>query len=197
MAQASLPIPPFPADTDREAFGHWLSGFCDGEAHFQLIVVGPTRSRPDSRATPAARFSIGLRADDLPVLQLIRAYLRCGHVTLKAGNVIRHTGYHGHDSYKFEVSRTSDVVSTLVPHFEHYPLRAKKLADFIVWREGVRLIQEARKSPHHPRRRLRWTEERISRFRSLIAALRAGRKFNAPEALGTPPAPGGEPSLFD
>jgi hypothetical protein len=26
------PIEPFPADIDRDAFGHWLSGFTDGES---------------------------------------------------------------------------------------------------------------------------------------------------------------------
>lgn len=188
MTKASLPILPFPADIDRDHFGHYLSGFVDGEGHFALTVS-------NSKKTPAACFVIGLRADDLPILRLIQSYFGCGRITLKPDDGKRR------DQYFLQISRNGDHVASIVPHFLAFPLRAKKRRDFEIWREGVALVQQVTSIPIV---RLggthgslpRWTAERMRRFCSLRDALQAIRQFDAPAVPLPEPLPA-EPSLFD
>jgi hypothetical protein len=188
MAGAHL-IEPFPADIDRNHFGHYLSGFTDGEGSFALGLCGRVPPRRDGKKIPTANFRICLRADDFPILQLIQSYLGCGSFSFAAASAVRH----GTVQY---------TISAVIPHFQHYPLRAKKRRDFVVWQEGVRLIREVGSIPRGqsgPRggNTVRWTPGRMARFCELKETLAAGRGFNATVAP-PPPAPVlREPSLFD
>ena len=53
-------IPPFPADIDRNAFGHWFSGLTDGEGCFYAKTVGIH--------SPEVGYVLALRADDRPAI---------------------------------------------------------------------------------------------------------------------------------
>jgi hypothetical protein len=176
MAQASLPIPPFPADTDREAFGHWLSGFTDGEGHFSLCMSGH-KNRHGTR-NPHARFQIALRADDLPILRLIQSFFGCGHVERSQQTA-------ANAQFRFRVDRIDELASAIVPHFLRYPLRAKKARDFIVWCEGVDIIRQTLSVPR-PNTRWgypsRWTASLLGRFTGLVQAIKATRRFD-PDAF--------------
>lgn len=113
-----------------DSFGYWFSGLSDGEAHFQARV-GTTHGYKSLYL----RFSIGLRLDDKSVLEYI-------HSTLQVGTV------HDHHRWKtktplqrhqatFQVSKATDIRGVLIPMFDKYPLRTKKLRDYQVWREIV------------------------------------------------------------
>jgi len=191
MARTSLPVLPFPANIDRQRFGHWISGFTDGEGHFALIVANDKR-------TPAARFVIGLRADDLPALRLIQSYWGCGTVFYKpkTGNT--------HEQYFYHAVRIADLVSVVIPHFQTFPLRAKKRNDFLIWKEAVSFVDQVIRIPlvhlgGKDGSLRRWTPERMDYFRALMNALKVGREYQAPPVPlpPPPPLPPPEPGLFD
>jgi LAGLIDADG endonuclease len=189
-------ILPFPADIDRNAFGHWLSGFTDGEGCFCLQIRAGA-----GRLAPKAPFKIGLRQDDSPTLRLIQSFFGCGNLHLDKASYRRHICKGRRDCLDYVVVKVSDLASVVIPHFENYPLRAKKRNDFEIWKRGVCHIQNVISRGRAGRRDGRgrepfWGQPDLDYFKSLITALKTVRQFNAPDLppLGEPPDP---PSLFD
>jgi LAGLIDADG endonuclease len=125
---SSHPSLSFASDRDRDAFGHWLAGFCDGEGCFILSWRRSPRS-----VTGIAKFVIAPRDDDRPILEEIRAFLGCGTV---------HARFHhaGKPQSRISVPRVDDLANVVIPTFERFHLRAKKSRDFHIWCRGVRLI---------------------------------------------------------
>ena len=198
MAKANS-IAPFPPDIDRNAFGNWLSGFTDGEGCFTLKKVA-SRRYPGGFC-PAAGFRIVLRADDGPVLLLAQSFWNCGRLILRAGKPpSRRPNAKPQSSFRIEVMQ--DLASVIVPHFEKYPLRAKKAADFVIWRQAVLLawrvqqrFQGRVRSTGRGVCATKWALTEKKEFSSLVDALSHQRRFDA--SLVRPfPAPT-EPTLLD
>jgi hypothetical protein len=169
---ATNPISAFPAWTDRDRFGDLLSGFCDGEGCFILSWRRSTKS-----VTGIAKFVVSLRDDDRPILDEIQAFLGCGTVHAR----IHHASK---PQSRLSVSRVEQLVDTVIPTFERYPLRAKKRHDFPVWCEGVRLIYRVvgrpMTSPGGARGfQAKWTDHDRTEFRSIADALRSQRLFGS------------------
>lgn len=115
---------------------NWLAGFADGEGSFcinrkygrngKLLAEG-------SRFYPV--FSIGLRADDLAVLDDLRAtfggklYFNGARETPGRNNAPR---------YNWLVGKKADLCK-LVAYFDAHPLRSKKSRDYAIWRRAVLL----------------------------------------------------------
>lgn len=106
----------------EDSFGHWFAGFTDGEGCFRI--------KPTNQGTFQCRFSIGLRADDLPILTEIYDKTGVG-VLVHSGRTNIHQ-----EQWRLEVNRKVHV-ARLVEIFDEYPLRAKKAQDFAIWREAV------------------------------------------------------------
>ncbi len=173
-------ITPFPTDIDRLYFGSWLSGFTDGEGCFCLFYNTDPRYRSK---TPVATFHIKLRKDDTSALLLVQSYLLCGSIQ------------HGKarppskPQTTFFVSKISDHINTIIPHFERFPLLAKKREDFALWRRGVELIHTVTQRPHRflndpscsfgggKRHISRWTEEDYNKFNDIQDALHEQREY--------------------
>lgn len=180
MAKSHSIIPPFP-DVDRDAFGNWLSGFTDGEGHFSLRCSKATRD------TRASTFQINLRCDDLPILEQIQSYLGCG--TIYQVIVKSRDGCNRRPQSQWVVFRNSELMRIVIPHFERYPLRAKKARDFIIWRKGVELLHQIGKRPRRGRpsgtgRLPSWTDLEKREYQSLAVTLRAVRHFDSSETSG-------------
>jgi hypothetical protein len=176
MAKAQS-IAPFPADIDRDAFGHWLSGFVDGEGCFRLAFVEQVNK---GRPTPDAVFSILLRADDLPILQLIQSYFG----TCRIYSTRYSKNPNANPAFKLTTTNISDTSNAIVPHFERYPLRAKKARDFEIWKRGVAFISSIVTRPKTggtwQRGGRRWSDAELEHFTALCVALKAQREFKAP-----------------
>jgi len=114
-----------------DAFGHWFAGFTDGEGCFSIRKTGHIRRR--YAGSLQCCFSITLRADDLPVLQHIKATLGFGNIYLQNPPSKR---VNSHPAFQWAVSSQAGCMR-LVELFDQFPLRAKKSADFGVWREAV------------------------------------------------------------
>lgn len=147
-------------------FGHWLAGFVDGEGCFLAFI----ERRPDDRPHLRTSFQITLRADDEPILQIIKKTLGIGRIfKLKAspGDISPNP------TVRYAVKRTGDAYHVLLPFFERYPLRAKKLEDFHIWKQIV-VIKYLEGRPQGP---TRLSESFWAKVIPLVNQLRDGRKF--------------------
>jgi hypothetical protein len=178
MAKAKS-IAPFPSDIDRDAFGHWLSGFTDGEGSFALAV---TKCRATANLQPSASFRIGLRADETPILRSIQTFFGCG--LLIYNDNVRSKITNAKPVMIFCVQESRDLATVIIPHFERYPLRAKKRADFAIWKQGVTLLATVSKRRSVGRLGIggfypKWAPEERARFVSLRTALITQRCYES------------------
>src|SRR5262245_3364484 len=173
-------IAPFPPDIDRDAFGHWLSGFTDGEGCFRLQLAHITR---DGRSYDIAQpnFIICLRDDDTHILELIQSFWRCG--SLKWYSRRKYTKCINNPQCHYRITSVEDLENVLIPHFTRYPLRAKKLNDFLIWKEAVLFAAAIKRRPwvKRPGKGFillpKWTDEEKAHFRSLLVALKQQRRY--------------------
>jgi hypothetical protein len=201
MAKAKSIISPFPADIDRRDFGNWLSGFTDGEGCFRLA-----RSRhpkhPEIYRSGFATFEINMRLDDRPILDQIQSFFGFGSIT-------EHESYSedrdAEDQAKLVCTRVRPLKGIIIPHFEQFPLRAKKARDFQIWREAVQLLYQVAMRPRKAKRGkgggagriASWTPDELARFTEFCLALGDVREFNAPPpVLTTPPRPSDSQGLL-
>lgn len=195
---ASRIIPPFPGDIDRDAFGHWLSGFCDGEATFAIVKSAKRgRTRTDrGMMSYRAVFAIGLRDDDLDILRTVQSFLGCGYIQLLKN--LRSKIPNAKPVARFRVDDQENAVGIIVPNFERYPLRAKKRQDFIIWSEAARMLWERKKRKTKTKigrtgTLPKWSDAEHERFLLLWSSLREQREYrSAPIARGPvmrPPDP--------
>lgn len=172
-------------------FGHWLSGFVDGEGCFFLRV---------NRGGPVASLMIALRADDSAILYSICSYLGCGSVI---GHKLRVASGAKTPMMEFKVGKIADLFHRIAPHFERYPLRAKKARDFRIWKEAVDLCWRVRQRRRHRRSLVgraggllpKWTSEERAHFVTLMETLRQTRRFNS-QVVAIPTSQV-QPTLFD
>ena len=122
---------------DKNNFGNWLSGFVDGEGCFYAPMITQHNKRKNIKGiayvrdyeVPRVTFSIILRIDDEQILQKIKQFLQCGGIYYSYSN--------GIEAIQYSVIKHCDVALKIVPHFEKYPLRAKKRKDFETWKKIV------------------------------------------------------------
>ncbi len=158
--------------TDRDAFGHWLSGFVDGEGCFQLAWAGEGPG-PNHRS-PNAMLSICLRHDDVAILEEIQAYWNVGYVRHRPGRIRENPPTIIKPACTFRVGKLKDITEVILPHFERYPLRAKKKRDFIIWKKAVELMIRVHQKPF--RRKRRWSVQDILDFGTLFSLIKEQRK---------------------
>jgi hypothetical protein len=147
-----------------DAFGHWLAGFIDGEGSFSVRRAFLADGRTVANYSP--RFELGLRADDGPILEKIRGTLAIGAVY---GHVTGRSGCHVRRWY---VGSKADCM-VLVDFLDRYPLRSKKAADYVLWREAVQLWQGTGG---------RWGNFDWTRIAEIRDLLMAGRSYVAAAA---------------
>jgi hypothetical protein len=126
-------------ETERDAFGHWLSGFVDGEGCFGIYCY--KQGKVESFVGILSfEFSIQLREDDRAILEKIKAYFGCGTLAKGSRARSRSKGHpNARDQYKFSCRKIEDLTTKVVPHFEKYPLRSKKAGDFEIWKKALEL----------------------------------------------------------
>lgn len=176
MAKAES-IAPFPADIDRDSFGHWLSGFTDGEGHFSLFMA---TKKGVSFGQPTTAFRIGLRDDDSEILKMIQSFWQCGTLFTRTNAwPDKHYSRRRRPQTIFQVGSTMDLMETIVPHFIRYPLMAKKARDFVIWRQGVELSALVYSQSMRNRQHTKWNREQREQYRLLIKAIREQRSYSS------------------
>jgi len=108
------------AGQEDAGFCYWLAGLIDGEGCFTI--------KAHARGTHAPSFALKLRADELGTLTMIRR--RTGIGTINREECEPHPMVRWVVQDRAGCQRLCDLL-------DKYPLRAKKLADYWVWREAV------------------------------------------------------------
>jgi hypothetical protein len=149
--------PLFHDQMERDAFGHWLSGFVDGEGYFCLNSQKRAwRTRP----TPNAIFGITVRVDDMPIMLKISRYFGCGKFQFRKSQRPTDAA-----TVEWKAISHADLANVVIPHFDSYPLRAKKAKDYAIWKKGVQIL-------HRPGLlKARYTDDEYQRFMDLRALL--------------------------
>lgn len=143
----------------EQDFGNWLAGFTDGEGCF---FIGKTpQCRRQRNFGYFCEFRIGLRRDDEAVLREIVARTGLGSISLISNR------WGGAAAW---VVRAKQDCVALTEIFDAYPLRAKKAADYAIWREAVRAWMQIQKGRNVSR-----DYSQMARLKQLLDDLRTGQ----------------------
>lgn len=137
-AQAEVPR------LDPSGLDAWLAGFVAGEAYLEI-------------RSGIVRFTVHLRADDLPLLQAIRLATGLGSV---GGPYVNRASS---PSAKWSVCSTSDVLALVRRLDGRVP--GRKAAEFEVWRRAVEIRADASLTRPAQRRLIDEAEREIKRLR--------------------------------
>lgn len=120
----------------RSSLAWYITGFCDGEAWFQ---VRP-KTMIDKRYNKVSKgfsvlFAVQLRSDDYKLLKMMKKYFGVGNISTRSrrGNIQEQKQYS-----VYGVKNNLKVIE----HFDKYPLQGKKKKDYQLFREIVMRIYE-------------------------------------------------------
>ncbi|RPB17908.1 homing endonuclease, partial [Terfezia boudieri ATCC MYA-4762] len=105
----------------------FITGFTDGEGSWGLSISKDSTRKMGYSISP--KFTIGLHANDIALLERIAAQFGVGNISIGSNNLIR-----------WHVSSVKDLVNVIIPFFEKYPLISKKRADFDLFKRVVELV---------------------------------------------------------
>jgi hypothetical protein len=112
--------------------GHRFAGLCDGEGSF---IIHRKRNRGYDLTSYVCRFTMGLRADDQPLLELLRDCLGLGQISIASASIAADRRQ-PHPTARWDVMAKRDCLR-IVQILDEFPLWSKKAADFAIWREAV------------------------------------------------------------
>ena len=112
--------------------GFYITGFVDGEGCFMISFNKREKLTTGIEVRPS--FSIGQNKRNLKVLELIRDYFGCGAIRFSKKD----------QCYKYEVRGIGDLRNKIIPHFEKYPLKTSKNADFQIFAYVCDLIASSK-----------------------------------------------------
>jgi len=114
----------FTMDSSNNFDNHWLAGFSDADASFQIkIIKRITRDKPEIRLN----FQIDQKTDLL--LIMIKQYL--------GGNI----GYRKSQDTYYYGSTNFGSAKNVIQYFDKYHLQSRKHISYLRWRKVYRLIQ--------------------------------------------------------
>ena len=128
----------------------YITGFSDGEGCFLLAVNKHKRFKLGYSL--GAIFQIHLHSRDLAILERIKSYFGVGQIYVEKNG-----------SIQYKVSSIKDI-RVIIDHFERYPLVTSKWADYVLFRQGVELME----------RKAHLSAEGIKKFVALKASINWG-----------------------
>jgi hypothetical protein len=113
--------------TDDEALNHFIAGYVSGEGSFYI-------SAPKTSAGQVqCGFSLKVRDDDRELVEMVRRTLdNVGHIYPSAAG--RGT------AVTLMIRRLGELINTVIPFFDLYPLRGKKHANYDLWKQAVLMM---------------------------------------------------------
>ena len=147
-----------PHQLSKEQFDAWFVGLVEGEG----CLFASLWKNPAGQFQPQVLLSIRLRDDDTIIVKAIKERFG-GRIYKEKGRKPTHN-----PSIRW-VGDSRIVLMRLVRVFDAYPMIGKKRLQYPAWRELVLLKQSG------------ITQPLVPRFRQLAAALKAGKKYEAPD----------------
>jgi hypothetical protein len=102
----------------REFLSAYISGYIDGEGCFTVSISPRAKLAVGWEVRPS--LSVSQNGDRAEVLQLIQAQFGCGSIRPDRSD----------KTLKWETRRLEDMLESVLPHFERYPLLSGKRFDF-------------------------------------------------------------------
>ena len=125
----------------------WIVGFVDGEGCFSIgFVRQPARTSRQGYRTGyqvAHEFAVTQGARSIACLHELKAFFGVGQVLVNQ-RVDNHTEH----LYRYVVRKRADLLGTIIPFFQQYPLRTSKQADFEKFVQCVGLVAQGRHLSH-------------------------------------------------
>lgn len=107
---------------------YWVTGFCDGESCFSLKVFKKSTSKVGWGVIP--NFSIQLHIKDVILLRRLHSFFGVGTIYVKENN----------NTVTYAVQSLRDITNIIIPHFDKYPLITNKKADYLLFKQGINLL---------------------------------------------------------
>jgi LAGLIDADG endonuclease len=121
----------------------WIVGFVDGEGCFSIgFVKQPDRAGRRGYRTGYQvfhRFVVTQGARSTASLEELQMFFGVGRLYVNH----RHDN-HKEDLVQYHVSRRKELLGTIIPFFERYPLRTSKQSDFERFTRCMRLVEAGR-----------------------------------------------------
>jgi len=118
----------------------WITGFVDGEGCFSIhFVKQPDRARRRGYRTGfqvGHMFVVTQGAKSVECLHMLKEFFGVGEVYAN-----RRFDNHKEHLYQYCVARRNDLLQTIIPFFQQYPLRTSKRFDFLKFVECMRLME--------------------------------------------------------
>ena len=108
----------------------FITGFADAEGCFLVIVRKALKNKLGWQLEPS--FIINLHKRDVELLKLIQIYF---------GGIGR-IGKERNGCCDFTVSSLDQILDKIILHFDKYPLKTQKLADYLLFREVVMMMKD-------------------------------------------------------
>lgn len=106
-------------------FIHWLVGFTDAEANFNISLKG---LKDNTYNSLNLTFQIGLHIDDLQVLEYIKDKLNCGSIS-KSG-----------DRCNYFVNDQKSLINVILPIFNFLELKSSKYFQYLIFEKAVNML---------------------------------------------------------
>ena len=108
----------------------YVSGLAEGEGCFCVSFALRAKLRTGVEVRPS--FALSLNERDLALLQDLQAFFGCGWIRRSRGD----------RTFKYEVRSTADLLESIVPHFERFPLVGVKGESFRAFARVCRMIEQ-------------------------------------------------------
>ena len=100
----------------------YISGYVDGEGCFTVTFNKRAKAKLGWELRPS--FSVSQNEDRRQVLDIIQKYFGCGHIRRDYAD----------KTVKFEIRDHYDLMTKVIPHFQHFPILSKKQRDFEIFK---------------------------------------------------------------
>lgn len=112
----------------------YVSGFVDGEGSFHIAIYQDPRMKTKWKIIP--EFHVSQRLSSRQVLDDLVYFFQCGYVKPN------HAANPRDVTYVYVVRDRNDLLTKIIPFFEHYKLVTEKANDFNVFARVVRMIEK-------------------------------------------------------
>ena len=121
----------------------WILGFVDGEGCFSIgFVRQPGRTDRQGYKTGyqvSHEFAVTQGARSVDCLHELREFFGVGQVLIN-----QRFDNHTEHLYRYVVRKRTDLLETVIPFFQCYPLRSSKRDDFLKFVQCVKLVVQGR-----------------------------------------------------
>jgi len=107
---------------------YFVTGFCDGESSFNVTVNNNNKLKTNWEVR--AQFTIGLHSRDINLLLQLQEFFGCGIIFKNKTQ----------SKISYQVQSIKDLTNKIMPHFDKYPLLTQKAADFLLFKNVIKLM---------------------------------------------------------